>query len=132
MNTKKIKDKYSLALEWQVLTGLASGLGINGLDQEKGNLDLTLNKKLIWFIRGGAAGVLYLIKDTYGQTKLNEFYQFLNQYLSGTSRIGGIKLSDSLIKSLQFIQTESSKQDFSEILSNLQQELNDEDKRKGK
>ncbi|MCT6888520.1 MAG: hypothetical protein M3Z87_02500 [Lactobacillus sp.] len=132
MNTKKIKDKYNLALEWQVLTELASGLGINGLDQEKSNLDLTLNKKLIWFIRGGGAGVLYLIKDTYGQTKLNEFYQFLNQYLSGTNRIGGIKLSDSLIKSLQFIQTESSKQDFSEILSNLRQELNDEDKRKGK
>ena len=128
MNTKKIKDKYNLALEWQVLTELASGLGINGLDQEKSNLDLTLNKKLIWFIRGGGAGVLYLIKDTYGQTKLNEFYQFLNQYLSGTNRIGGIKLSDSLIKSLQF----SSKQDFSEILSNLRQELNDEDKRKGK
>lgn len=64
MNTKKIKDKYNLALEWQVLTELASGLGINGLDQEKSNLDLTLNKKLIWFIRGGGAGVLYLIKDT--------------------------------------------------------------------
>lgn len=125
MNTKKIKDKYNLALEWQVLTELASGLGINGLDQEKSNLDLTLNKKLIWFIRGGGAGVLYLIKDTYGQTKLNEFYQFLNQYLSGTNRIGGIKLSDSLIRKSQFIKTESARQDFSRILSNLQQELKD-------
>lgn len=132
MNTKKIKGKYNLAPEWKVLTELASGLGINNLDQEKANLDLSLNKKMMWFLLGGAAGVLYLIKDNYGQTGLNQFYQFINQYLNRPNQIGGIKLSDTLIRSSQFVKTESVRQDFSRILSNIQQELKDRDTRKEK
>ena len=132
MNTKKIKGKYNLAPEWKVLTELASGLGINNLDQEKANLDLSLNKKMMWFLLGGAAGVLYLIKDNYGQTGLNQFYQFINQYLNRPNQIGGIKLSDTLIRSSQFVKTESARQDFSRVLSNLQQELKDRDTRKEK
>jgi len=132
LNTKKIKGKYNLAPEWKVLTELASGLGINNLDQEKANLDLSLNKKMMWFLLGGAAGVLYLIKDNYGQTGLNQFYQFINQYLNRPNQIGGIKLSDTLIRSSQFVKTESVRQDFSRILSNIQQELKDRDTRKEK
>ncbi|RMC26300.1 MULTISPECIES: hypothetical protein [unclassified Lactobacillus] len=132
MNTKKIKEKYNLAPEWKVLTELASGLGINNLDQEKANLDLSLNKTIMWFLLDGAAGVLYLIKDNYGWIGLNQFYQFLNQYLDKPNQIGGVKLSDSLIRKSQFIKTESSRQDFSRILSNLQQELKDRDTGKEK
>jgi len=44
LNAKKISEKYNLASEWKVLTELASGLGVNSLDQEKANLDLSLNK----------------------------------------------------------------------------------------
>lgn len=132
MNTKKIKEKYNLAPEWKVLTELASGLGINNLDQEKANLDLSLNKTVMWFLLDGAAGVLYLIKDNYGWIGLNQFYQFLNLYLDKPNQIGGIKLSDSLIRKSQFIKTESARQDFSRILSNLQQELKDRDTGKGK
>lgn len=132
MNTKKIKEKYNLAPEWKVLTELASGLGINNLDQEKANLDLSLNKTIMWFLLDGAAGVLYLIKDNYGWIGLNQFYQFLIQYLDKPNQIGGVKLSDSLIRKSQFIKTESSRQDFSRILSNLQQELKDRDTGKEK
>lgn len=132
MNAKKIKEKYNLASEWKVLTELASGLGINNLDQEKANLDLSLNKTIIWFLLDGAAGVLYLIKDNYGRISLNQFYQFLNLYLDKPNQIGGIKLSDSLIRKAQFIKTESARQDFSRILSNLQQELKDRDTGKEK
>lgn len=132
MNTKQIKEKYNLAPEWKVLTELASGLETNNLNQEKANLDLSLNKKMMWFLLGGAAGVLYLIKDNYGQTGLNQFYQFINQYLNRPNQIGGIKLSDTLIRSSQFVKTESVRQDFSRILSNIQQELKDRDTRKEK
>lgn len=132
MNTKKIKEKYNLAPEWKVLTELASGLGINNFDQEKANLDLSLNKTIMWFLLGGAAGVLYLIKDNYGQIGLDQFYQFLNSYLDKSNQIGGIKLSDSLIRKSQFIKTESARQDFSRILNNLQQELKNRDIRKEK
>lgn len=87
---------------------------------------------MIWFVQGGAAGVLYLIKAVYGQVGLNEFYQFLNRYLGRVNQIGGISLSDSLIKSLHFVQTESGRQDFSKILNNLQEELREQDLRKEK
>ena len=86
----------------------------------------------MWFLLDGAAGVLYLIKDNYGWIGLNQFYQFLNQYLDKPNQIGGVKLSDSLIRKSQFIKTESSRQDFSRILSNLQQELKDRDTGKEK
>jgi hypothetical protein len=132
LNTKQIKEKYNLAPEWKVLTELASGLGISNLNQEKANLDLSLNKKLLWFLLGGAAGVLYLIKDNYGQTGLNQFYQFINQYLNRPNQIGSIRLSDTLNRSSQFVKTESARQDFSRILSNLQEELREKDLRKEK
>lgn len=78
MNAKKISEKYNLASEWKVLTELASGLGTNNLNQETANLDLSLNKTIMWFLLDGATGVLYLIKDNYGRIGLNQFYQFLS------------------------------------------------------
>ena len=92
--TKK-KERFELSPEWKVLIELAKNdEKLKGFGEAQ--KDAELNKKINWFLFNGAAGVLVLIRDNYGDEALNEFFEFLKNYISDHDKPGFYKYSKKL------------------------------------
>lgn len=76
-------EKFQYSKEWKILKELSKGQGLQELKQAQ--VDASLNRKINWFLYGGASGVITLIKEIYGDEALKKFYQFLDYFTRGAS-----------------------------------------------
>lgn len=123
-------EKLHSSKEWQVLKDLAKGNGLQ--ETEKPQLDATLNRKVTWFLYNGAGGVLTLIKEVFGDDGLKDFYDFINYFLSNSDTLGHYYHSDKIDNDIASIRDAVQELDFKKYLSNLKQELIEQDKKKGR
>ena len=63
-----VYDKIQYSKEWKVLKELSKGQGLQELTQAQ--IDASLNRKINWFLYGGASGVISMIKEIYGNCLL--------------------------------------------------------------
>lgn len=121
-------DNLQYSPEWQVLHKLAKGKGLASI--EKVQVDISLNKKINWFLFNGATGVLMLIKEVYGNEGLKEFYSFLDYFMSDVNSLGHYQYSDKIKNDIKATKDVLQGVDFSKFLTGLKQELIELDKRK--
>ena len=69
-----VYEKIQYSKEWKVLKKLSKGQGLEELKQVQ--IDASLNRKINWFLYGGASGVISMIKEVYGDRALKEYYHF--------------------------------------------------------
>lgn len=63
-------EKFQYSKEWKILKELSKGQGLQELKQAQ--VDASLNRKINWFLYGGASGVITLIKEIYGDEALKK------------------------------------------------------------
>lgn len=127
---KTLDNNMDFTPEWTALKELAAGNGLNALKDPQ--LDASLNKKIYWFLNGGAAGVLIIIKDVFGKDALQEFYEFLNYYLSSSESDGHYHYSDVIKNKIKDTAFQMQGTEFNEYIQNLKSELIEKDKNKKK
>ena len=118
--------KIKLTKEWQALADLANettGLG----DLPKADETANLNKKIMWFLRHGPAGILQNILAVFGREGLEEFWAFLDYYLENQGSPGHYQPSKGNESTINALKEENFDTDFSVYLANLKQELRELD-----
>ena len=63
-------EKFQHSKEWKILKELSKGRGLQELKRVQ--IDASLNRKINWFLYGGASGVISMIKEIYGDEALKE------------------------------------------------------------
>lgn len=118
--------KIKLTKEWQALADLANGttgLGVLPKADETANL----NKKIMWFLRRGPAGILQNILAVFGREGLEEFRAFLDYYLENQGSPGHYQPSKGNESTINALKEENFDTNFSAYLNNLKQELRELD-----
>lgn len=123
-------DKFKYSKEWQILKGLSRREGLQGL--ERVQVDASLNKKINWFLFGGAGGIISMIKEVYGNDALKEFYHFLDYFISDSDTPGHYYHSDKINSDTKIISDSTQGVNFGEYLEDLKKELIKGDKQKGR
>ena len=119
--TKK-KERFELSPEWKVLIELSKNdEKLKGFGEAQ--KDAELNKKINWFLFNGATGVLVLIRDNYGDEALNEFFEFLKNYISDHDKPGFYKYSKKIEADIAVIKAATQGLDFKHYLMELKLEL---------
>lgn len=125
-----VYDEIQYSKEWKVLKELSKGQGLQELTQAQ--IDASLNRKINWFLYGGASGVISMIKEIYGNEALKEFYQFLDYFVSDPDTWGHYYHSDKINADAKTIEDATQGLDFKEYLEGLKKELIEQDKQKGR
>lgn len=123
-------EKIQYSKEWQILKELSKGQGLQRLKQIQ--IDASLNRKIDWFLYGGASGIISMIKEIYGNEALKEFYQFLDYFVSDPDTWGHYYHSDKINADTKIIEDATQGLDFKEYLEKLKKELVEQDKQKGR
>lgn len=123
--SKKNKAKYSYTNEWKVLEELSLGNGMS--DILKPQIDASFNKKIYWFLKGGAVGIIVIIDQVLGKEAVSKFYEFIDYYISHTDKKGHYHLPDTINKKIEDTALELQDFDFERYLKQLKQELIDQD-----
>lgn len=123
-------EKIQYSQEWKILKELSKGQGLQELKQVQ--IDASLNRKINWFLYGGASGVISMIKEVYGDRALKEFYQFLDYFVSDPDTCGHYYHSDKINADTKTIADATQSLDFKEYLKGLRKELIERDKQKGR
>lgn len=82
-----VKNEVVYTPEWLEIVKLAKNVELKK-DKLKPVFDVWVNRKIEWFLFNGAAGVLYLLKEVFGKKALNEFINFVLDYLDNESTPG--------------------------------------------
>lgn len=118
--------KIKLTKEWQALADLANGTtGLGTLP--KADETANLNKKIMWFLKSGPAGILQNILAVFGSEGLEEFNKFLDYYLKDQGVPGHYQPSKSNESTIKALKEENSDTNFSFYLNNLKEELRELD-----
>ncbi len=125
-----VYEKIQYSKEWKVLKELSKGQGLEELKQVQ--IDASLNRKINWFLYGGASGVISMIKEVYGDRALKEFYQFLDYFVSDPDTWGHYYHSNKINADTKTIADATQNLDFKEYLKGLRKELIEQDKQKGR
>lgn len=123
-------EKIQYSKEWKILKELSKGQGLQELSQVQ--IDASLNRKINWFLYGGASGVISMIKEIYGDRALKEFYQFLNYFISDPDTWGHYYHLDKINADTKTIEDATQGLNFREYLEDLKKELVEGDKQKGR
>ena len=123
-------EKFQYSKEWKILKELSKGQGLQELKQAQ--VDASLNRKINWFLYGGASGVITLIKEIYGDEALKKFYQFLDYFISNPDTLGHYYHSDKIKADTKTIADSTQGLNFGEYLGDLKRELVEGDKQKGR
>ena len=123
-------EKIQYSKEWKILKELSKGQGLQELKQVQ--IDASLNRKINWFLYGGASGEISMIKEIYGDEALKDFYQFLDYFVSDPDTWGHYYHSDKINADTRIIADATQGLDFKEYLEDLKKELIEGDKQKGR
>lgn len=123
-------EKFQHSKEWKILKELSKGRGLQELKRVQ--IDASLNRKINWFLYGGASGVISMIKEIYGDEALKEFYQFLDYFISDPDTWGHYYHSDKINADTKTIEDATQGLNFREYLEDLKKELIEGDKQKGR
>lgn len=120
--------KYSK--EWMVLRELSQGYVVSS--SLKSQTDASLNKKIFWFLFNGAAGVIEMIKEIYGEKAVEDFYKFLDYFISSPDTVGHYYHSYKMNEDLKQIKVATQGMRFDNYLRDLKKELIKIDQEKGR
>lgn len=123
-------EKFQHSKEWKILKELSKGRGLQELKRVQ--IDASLNRKINWFLYGGASGVISMIKEVYGDEALKEFYQFLDYFISDSDTWGHYYHSDKINADAKTIADSTQGLNFGKYLEDLKKELVEGDKQKGR
>lgn len=125
---KPTLDPNDLTPEWQALKDLTEGEGLKLVDDPQ--TDGLFNQKIHWFLEGGAAGVLILIKEVFGEDGLKQFYEFLDYYLSSPDGDGHYHYSNTIKTKIKNTGLEMLGVEFADYIKGLKKELIEIDRQK--